>query len=148
MASTSACPEAEFSLRMSEITHVVIQTGYTGRLNEYMLDISRMAEDKYGAKCDCLFTYDGRNMPFLFVSRTTPEREAITKHIQTMIEKRRKTDGIICFDVSGHGFIGFDLIDLLITLRYCSIYSNVSELYYVRDEKYKVLVLTYDSADD
>ena len=151
MATTakSAHSKATFSLRMSDLTHIVIQTGYTGRLNEHIPHILRTIVDKYNVQCDCVFTHDVNHMPKTFIPQITPEKEVIAEQILAIIEKHKKSDGVICFDVSnGHGFIGFDIIDLLLSTDYCAVYSNVSSLVYIQEEGYKILVLTYDSADD
>lgn len=133
---------------MRDLTHVVVQTGFTGRLNEYMNDIYDIMYKQYNTLCECMFTNDKTFMPQFFIPQKNAEKEDIATRILGILDRHSMSNGVICFDVrNGRGDIAFDIIDILTKTNYCSVYSNVSELCYIHEDDIRLVVLRYDCAD-
>jgi hypothetical protein len=141
------CATSGFVCPIRDLTHVVIITGFTARLNKNIPAIKEKIQRTCGQECDCLFTYDVANTPDLFVPEVTDERQKEAEDVLASTRRFVNPRGSICFNVSqGRGAISFDLIDILSSFEYCNIYSNVTNLHYIKDT-YRILVLGYDSSD-
>jgi hypothetical protein len=143
----SATKDLTFICPLQDITHIVIDTDFTSRLNEHFGAIETILTEKFGVLYECLFTYDGRATPRFFVSEKTPERLNRAQEIFDTVKTH--SSGPICLEVKrGGGNACFDVIDVLCKFEHCVVYSNVTKMGYIQHGAYKILLLGYDTADD
>lgn len=152
MSTSAPTPQATtyYSIPVSDVTHVIIVTGYTSRLNLHIEYIEDLIRNQFNAQCRCLFVLDRDNTPNLYVPFSTPEKQEAAQSLINMIPANIKLNGSIAFELwqPCSGIICFDLIDLLVSTNdYCQPCGNVTQIHYIQDGSKKILVLAYDCID-
>jgi len=133
---------------MDDVTHLILDIGYASRLNEHIPQIQEDIEEKFGVSVECLFTFEGKAMPAMFVPHSTPEKRAEAQQIRD-VTQRFITSGPICFKIPKGGSIAlFDIVDIISAYECCSFYSNVVGLHVVPHKTKKILILAYLTDDD
>lgn len=137
--STFVCP-------LRDLTHLIINTTCTSRLNEHIAEIQNRIYTQLHVNYECLFTYDSKSTPKFFVPGNVPEKRARATAIHDLT--RALASDPICFEFAQQGSLAcFDIIDIICSFDHCSTYSNVTSLSYMQHDSWRILILGYDSAD-
>lgn len=138
------------SITVDDVTHVILVTGFTSRLNEHVERIQRAIFNQFGAPCEVMFTFDKDNMPNLFIPLASQEKQNAAQSIISAIPENISINGSIGFKLlqDYSGIICFDIIDLLANIDgYCQPCGNVNKIHCIETDGKKVLILVYDCID-
>jgi hypothetical protein len=136
---------------MTNITHVVIESGYGSSINNQIDAICKKITDISGEYVTCLFTYDSRikSRP-MFVPNATPKK---TNHAQEVFDaiSGAKMNGPVCFEMKSVMYMFFVQLAILqcdaIGIAYASRNPHAIHVFRATENSEGVLVISYGASE-